>query len=283
MFERFSRSWQLVKASASVLSHDKELLVFPAVSAIATLIVGACFVLPMFGMGGFDQLDRVANGEAGIGMYLWAFALYFSQYSVIFFFNAALVGAAMIRLEGGDPTVADGFRIAFGKIGPILGYAAIAATVGVILRMIQERAGFIGKWIVGLLGVAWTVATFMVVPILVTRDVGPLQAVKDSAVMLKQTWGENVIGQGGIGLVFGLIHVLLIVAGIALFVGAAMTQSVALMVTTGIAVIGVIMLVALIQSALAGIYSAALYRHASGESAGNSFSPQLLQNAFAPK
>ena len=283
MFERFARSWQLVKASASVLSQDKELLVFPAVSAVATFLVAACFVLPMIGLGGFDQLDKVANGEAGLGTYLWAFAFYFAQYSVIFFFNAALVGAAMIRLEGGDPTVGDGFRIAFGRIGPILGYAAIAATVGVILRMIQERAGLIGKWIVGLLGVAWTVATFMVVPILVTRDVGPLQAVKDSATMLKQTWGENVIGQGGIGLVFGLIHGVLIVAGIALFVAAAMTQSVALMTVSGLGVVGVIILVALIQAALSGIYSAALFRHASGESAGTSFNPQLLQNAFAPK
>lgn len=283
MFERFSRSWQLIKASASVLSQDKELLVFPAVSAVSTFIVGACFVLPMIGLGGFDRLDQVGEGGASIGIYLWAFAFYVSQYFVIFFFNAALVGAAMIRLEGGDPTVADGFRIAFGKIGPILGYAAIAATVGMVLRAIQERAGFIGKWIAGLLGVAWTVASYMVVPILVTRDVGPLDAVKESAQMLRRTWGENVIGQGGLGVVFGLIQVLIILLGIALFVGAVATKSVTLMTLTGVGVVGVIVLVALVQTALSGIYAAALYRHASGEKVSVGFDPQLLQSAFAPK
>ena len=283
MFERFSRSWQLIKASASVLSQDKELLVFPAVSAVSAFIVGACFVLPMIGLGGFDRLDQVGEGGASIGIYLWAFAFYVSQYFVIFFFNAALVGAAMIRLEGGDPTVADGFRIAFGRIGPILGYAAIAATVGMVLRAIQERAGFIGKWIAGLLGVAWTVASYMVVPILVTRDVGPLDAVKESAQMLRRTWGENVIGQGGLGVVFGLIQVLIILLGIALFVGAVATKSVTLMTLTGVGVVGVVVLVALVQTALSGIYAAALYRHASGQPVSVGFNPQLLQSAFAPK
>ena len=283
MFEKFSRSWELVKASATVLSQDKELLVFPAVSAVSAFIVAACFVLPMIGLVGFDGLDRVAAGEAGVGVYLWAFTFYLVQYFVMFFFNAALVGAAMIRLEGGDPTVADGFRIALGKIGPILGYAAIAATVGMILRAIQQRAGFIGKWVAGLLGVAWTVATYMVVPILVTRNVGPIDALKESAGMLRQTWGENVIGQGGLGLVFGLIHVLLIVTGIALFIGAVATKSVALMTIAGVGIVGAVILVALVQTALSGIYAAVLYRHASGQQSVAGFDQRLLQSAFAPK
>ena len=84
-------------------------------------------------------------------------------------------------------------RIATSKMGTIAGYALIAATVGMILRAIQERVGFIGRIIVGLLGVGWTVATYLVVPVLVTRDVGPIDAVKESAGWLKKTWGENVI------------------------------------------------------------------------------------------
>jgi hypothetical protein len=283
MFERFSRSWQLVKASASVLSQDKELLVFPMVSAVATFVVGAAFVLPMIGMGAFDGLDRAAQGEGDVLLYVWAFLFYVAQYFVIFFFNAALVGAAMIRLQGGDPTVADGFRIAFGRIGALLGYALIAATVGMLLRMIQERAGMVGKFVSGLIGVAWTVASFLVVPILVTREVGPIDAVKESAQLLRRTWGENLIGQGGIGLVFGVIQVLLVVIGVVVMIGAVSTESVPVMVVAGIAVVGAIVLVALVQTALAGIYSAALYRHASGEGSNTGFEPGLLQSAFAPK
>ena len=100
---------------------------------------------------------------------------------MIFFCNTALVGAALIRLRGGDPTVADGFRIAASRVGPILGYALIAATVGMVLRAISERSGFLGRLVVSLVGFAWNLATFLVVPVLVVEDVGPIEAVQRSA------------------------------------------------------------------------------------------------------
>jgi hypothetical protein len=283
MFERFSRSWSLIKASASVLSQDKELLLFPLMSAISTVLVAACFVLPLFGMGAFDGLSE--HGAEGIQplAYVFAFLFYLAQYFVIFFFNTALVGAAMIRLDGGDPTVRDGLRIASGKLGAIFGYALIAATVGLLLRALQERAGWIGRAVAGLIGMAWTVASFLVVPILVTRDVGPIEAVKESAKLLKRTWGENVIGQGGIGLVFMLINVLVVVAGIALIVGAAATKSAIVIGFAVAALVIALVLSALIQAALSGIYAAALYRFASGEGETQGFDGALLQNAFAAK
>jgi hypothetical protein len=138
MFEKLSRSWLLIKASASVLRQDKELLVFPLVSSLAALLVTAAFIAPIFGFAAGDGLDRLGRlGEddplVQAAIFGYGFLFYLCQYFVIFFFNTALVGAAMIRLEGGDPTVADGLRIA-GAVGVILGYAAIAATVGMMLR-----------------------------------------------------------------------------------------------------------------------------------------------------
>lgn len=282
MFERFSRSWALIKASASVLQKDKELMVFPAVSSVAAIVVAASFLLPLFLMIQGDPQAFESRDPSPI-WYLWAFAFYMSQYFVIFFFNTALVGAASIRLEGGDPTVADGLRIAWSKVGTILGYAAIAATVGMILRAIEERAGWIGKWIAGLFGAAWTVATFMVVPVLVHKDIGPLDAVKESALLLRKTWGENLIGQGGVGLVFGLIQVGLWMLVGFLAVAAVSTKSVGLVVT--VVVIGFLcsLILALLQTALSGIYSAALYRYAEGHVNAPEFSGDLLQHAFAAK
>ncbi len=280
MFERFSRSWGLIKASAGVLAKDKELLVFPLLSAICTLIVAAAFLLPAFGLG---ALDGLREGGMPVTAYVFAFLFYLVQYFVIFFFNSALVGAAMIRLDGGDPTVRDGLRIAGGKVVPILGYAAIAATVGMVLRAIQERAGFLGRIIAGLIGVAWTLASFLVVPVLVSRDIGPLDAVKESALLLKKTWGENLIGQGGVGLVFGLLFFLLALVGVAAIVAAAMTGSGTLIVLVVALVIAAMLLAALIQAALAGIYSAALYRYAVGEGGSEGFDAQLLGQAFRAK
>lgn len=281
MFERFSRSWGLIKASAGVLAKDKELLVFPLLSAACTLVVVAAFVLPALGLGALDGLRD--GGGVSLLAYVLAFLFYLVQYFVIFFFNSALVGAAMIRLDGGDPTVGDGLRIARSKALPILGYAAIAATVGMVLRAIQERAGFVGRLVSGALGVAWTLASFLVVPVLVTRDIGPVDAVKESALLLKKTWGENLIGQGGVGLLFGLLFFALVLLGGAAIIAVATTGN---GVLTGLVVAIVIiamLLAALIQAALSGIYSAALYRYATGAGESEGFDAQLLGQAFRVK
>jgi hypothetical protein len=283
MFERFSRSWSLIKASAGVLAKDRELLLFPLLSAICTLIVAAAFVLPMFGLGALDGLREDSGGGVSLAVYVVAFLFYLVQYFVIFFFNSALVGAAMIRLDGGDPTLRDGLRIAGSKALPILGYAAIAATVGMVLRAIQERAGWIGNIVVGLLGVAWTVASFMVVPVLVSRNIGPVDAIKESALLLKNTWGENLIGQGGVGLVFGLILFGVMLLGAAAIVGAAMSGSGVLIGLVVAVFLVALLVVGLLQAALSGIYSAALYRYASGEGSTGGFNASLLEHAFATK
>ena len=281
MFERFSRSWGLIKASGGVLAKDKELLVFPLLSAACTLVVVAAFVLPALGLGALDGLRD--GGGVSLLAYVLAFLFYLVQYFVIFFFNSALVGAAMIRLDGGDPTVGDGLRIARSKALPILGYAAIAATVGMVLRAIQERAGFVGRLVSGALGVAWTLASFLVVPVLVTRDIGPVDAVKESALLLKKTWGENLIGQGGVGLLFGLLFFALVLLGGAAIIAVATTGN---GVLTGLVVAIVIiamLLAALVQAALSGIYSAALYRYATGAGESEGFDAQLLGQAFRVK
>jgi hypothetical protein len=282
MSSRFSRSWSLMKASGTVLKQDKELMVFPLLSVISTVLVAATFIVPLIASGAMDRLGD--ESESQVGLAVIAFLFYLSQYFVIFFFNAALVGAAMIRLDGGDPTVADGLRIARAKALPILGYAAIAATIGLILRAIEERAGFVGRWIAGLFGVAFTVATFLAVPILVTRDVGPVSAVKESAALLKKTWGENIIGNAGLGFAFFLIYLAIFTVGAALaYFALTLTKSGTLaLVVAGIGVIAVVCL-ALFHTALQGVYSAALYRYASTGEGGAYFDDSLLNEAFRHK
>lgn len=280
MFEKISRSWSLIKASAAVLRSDSELLVFPLLSSVSALLVLASFAAPLLLVGGPDSA-RWQQDEIQVGLMVWGFLFYLVQYFVIFFFNTALVGAAMIRLQGGDPTLADGMRIAFSRIGTIFGYAAIAATVGLLLRLIEQRAGAIGKWIAGLLGMAWTFASFLVVPVLVHENVGPLAAVKQSAQLLRKTWGENLVGSGGIGVVGGLLMVLLVVTGIAAAVFAFINQLVGLGITVLVLTVVGALLLGLVQAALTGIYSAALYRYASVGEGSPGFAPALLGSAFS--
>ncbi len=281
MAGKFARSWSLVKASASVLKSDKELLLFPLMSTVAALLVVASFVTPVFALGWAERIG--AEEDPGAAFYAWMFVFYVVQYFVIFFFNSALVGAALIRLRGGDPTVGDGLRIAFSRIGVIFGYALIAATVGLLLRMLEERLGFIGRIVIAMVGVAWTLATFLTVPVLVSRDVGPIEAVKESAALLKRSWGENLIGNVGIALVFGLMWAALILGGMAIMMAAAASGSGVLMATLGALLLLALVLMALIQAALQGIYSAALYRYASEGEAGGGFDADTLANAFRIK
>ena len=191
-----SRSWNLVKASWNVLQDDKELVVFPIVSAIALILVTIAFAVPGFFL-------YAAGGNEVLG-YVLLFLFYLVQYTVITFANAALVGAAMMRLRGQNPTLGDGFQIAFSRFGAIVGYALIAATVGMILQAISER-GTLGNIVRSILGTAWNLITYLVVPVLVVENVGPIEAVKRSALYLRRTWGEQVVGGAGMGLVFFIL------------------------------------------------------------------------------
>jgi hypothetical protein len=225
----------------------------------------------------------IAESGFPVAGYVIGFLFYVVQYTVIFFCNTALVGAALIRLRGGDPTVADGFRIAMSRFGAILGYALIAATVGMILRTIAERAGFIGKIVVGLIGFAWNVATYLVVPVLAVENVGPIDAIKRSASYLRKTWGEQIVGNLGLGAAFGLLTLGTVLSGGLLFVGACYTGSVPLMVTVGALLVIALIAIALVSSALSGVYAAAVYRYAAEGETGAFFSADMVRSAFRQK
>ncbi|CAG0934553.1 hypothetical protein TFLX_03541 [Thermoflexales bacterium] len=281
MFQRLENSWRLVKASWSVLRADKELLIFPIVSAVATLIVTLTFFIPAILT--FASASIVGRQRAVEPLWvLLMVAFYVIQYTIIFFCNTALVGAAMIRLKGGDPTVSDGFRIAFEHFRQIVAYAVIAATVGMILRWLSER-GILGRLVSSLFGLAWNVATYLVVPVLVIENLGPIEAIKRSTGLLRKTWGEQIVGNLGIGFVFGLIFFGVILLFVPVITAVVATKSIALIVA---AIGGLVLLLiglGLFSSALNGIYTAAVYRYATEGQVGEYFEADLVQNAFRQK
>ncbi|HEY4688760.1 MAG TPA: DUF6159 family protein [Anaerolineae bacterium] len=280
MFQRIQNSWALVKASWAVLRADKELIVFPIVSAIAAIIVTLSFIVPFVATGvitGFadDSASRITTFVLG-------FLFYLVQYTVIFYCNTALIGAALIRLRGGDPTVRDGFRIASQHFGSIIGYALISSTVGMILRSIRER-GILGQIAAGLFGLAWNVATYLVVPVLVIENVGPIEAIKRSTALLKKTWGEQIVGNLGIGAVFGLLFFALFLLGLPLIALGASTGSAAIIVLMILVWIMAMVFLGLISSALSGIYTAAVYQYVATGNPGTYFDQDQIKNAFRPK
>jgi len=279
MFDGLDRSIGLLKASGAILLKDRRLLAFPIISAAATVLVMASFALPLGGVHALEVLS--GRGTALTPAHcLLSFVFYLCQYFVIFFFNTALVGAAMMQLDGKTPTLGDGLRIAVSRINSILGYAFIAATVGMVLRGIQGRFGFVGRLVAGLLGVGWTLATYLVVPVLAAREVGPLEAIAESAELFQSTWSEGVIGQSGLAVAFTLIFLGEIACGGVLLALACALDATFLIVVTETVVIGAVVLTALINAALSGIYAAALYRYATDSGDTPGFESRALERAF---
>jgi len=279
MFARIGYTLDLMKASWEVLKKDKELLLFPLLSAICCLIVIASFVIPLVVTGYWEPPAEEATAADQVAYYAMLFLFYFVNYFVIIFFNSAIVACAVIRLRGGDPTVGDGIRAAMSRLPVIAGWALISATVGLILRIIEDRSKKVGQIVAALLGTAWAVMTYLAVPVLVIEKTGPIETFKRSTALLKNTWGEQLVGGFAFGVVFFFLSLpaaLFVVLG---FVGG---SPVTIGIGIGVAVLYLILL-GLIQSALKAIFQAALYLYAHDEQPPEGFDAALLGGAIQSK
>lgn len=279
--ERIKRSWELAKASLNVLKQDKELLVFPLISGMVMFFITLTFLVPTL-VG--NVLDSILARGMPIFGYVVLFLFYLVQYTVVYFNSTALVGAAMIRLRGGDPKVKDGFNIAVSRLGPIFGWALLSATVGLVLNMLSNNAKKkgkgVGSFISSLLGAAWNVVTFLVVPVIAVEGLGPIQAVKRSWNLLKRSWGEQIAGTLSIGLVFALVGIggglLLGGIGIGLTI---LLKSILPIIFFGILIAIFAMALSLLSSTLNGIFSASVYAYAAEGQVGM-IDERLIQDAI---
>lgn len=256
---RWSNSVALFKSSWAVLRADHKLTLLPVASGIVCGIIGLTFALPivaLLGDGGTADPQASSGGPAvwvllGVGYLALAF--------VGIFFNAALVYAADRRLHGQEVTLGEALRNAGSKVHLLLPWAIVSATVSLILRAIEERAGVLGSIAAAIAGVAWSVATFLVMPILVFEGLGPIAAAKRSGQICRKTWGENIIANGGIGLV-GFVAMLagLVPLGFLAYLGGGGPVTVAAVVL----IVVWIMAVVVVCNTLTGILQAALYRYA---------------------
>ncbi len=273
---KITRTWSLMSECWQVLKQDKSLLVFPLISGFCCLALLASFAIPFYVTGAWHPPGHDASSQRQVLYYGSLFLFYFSNYFVIVFFNAAIVACTAARMSGGNPTVGDGFRAAATRLPVIVGWALVSATVGLILRVIEDRSEKIGRIAAGLLGMAWTVVSFLVVPILVIENKGPIAALKDSTTLLKKTWGEQLVSNFSFGTIFAILAIPafgLIILGV--YLGSAPI----LFTCVGIAVIYLIAL-ALVQSALQSIFQTALYLYARDGQVPEGFRAEVLGNAM---
>ena len=264
---RIAATLEIAKSSWQVLKADKELMLLPVLSGLASITIAATFLFPIISAGE-TELDTAGYVLLGI--------MYFVLSYVTIFFNAALISAAHERLSGGDPTVGSALRGAAMRAGKILPWALVSATVSIILRAIQERAGTLGRIVAGFAGMAWSVVTFLVLPIIVIEGVSIGDAIKGSGNLFRRTWGENLAAQVG----FSLIGFVAMLPAIALFAIGGGGAGV-IFIVLGVAWV---LVVAIVLVTLSGIFQTALYHYATdGVVPGGDFRQSAFDDAFMPR
>ena len=277
--ERIKRGWKLSKQSWAVVKSDKSLLAFPIISVVAAIITMIIF----FG-GGAAMAVAIGSPWGAlplviIGAYLLTVVGVFS--------SVALASCATEALDGRETTVGQGISAARGRMKLIFAWAAVALFVGaliaVIQSLLQEVAGGIASAIFGgLAGLAWAVATFFVIPVIALDGLGPKEALKTSAHVVKERWGEGVVGSSAIGLITFFVAMLpaivMMVLGFVLAGSSAVGGG--LLIGVGFLVLVIAML---FQSTIMAVFRVALYRYATEGDVIGGFDREALESAFVPK
>ncbi len=274
---RIGRGWQLTKVSFGVIRKDKELLLFPFLGLLISGLMWGLFLASVLFLDiAFIEQIRQQSDYLYYALY---FVFYFITAFIAVYFQAAVVGSAMIRLEGGSPTIGDAFRQANKHVGKLFKWALVTATVGLILRAIARHGGIIGKIIAGALGITWALASYMAIPVIVAEGLGPWAALKRSASLFRRTWGETLVG----GLGTGLILVLLAFLGLVpLIAGIFLAVNVSLLVGLVVIAAAVVywFIIFLLWGAAWPVLSAVLYRYAAEGKIAPGISENVLRTSI---
>ena len=261
---RLGRSWQLMKTSLHILREDKAILLLPIISFIASVAVIGTFVAGFF----FSGMIFTLTWPLVLGFFIMYLLLYF----LIIFFNTAVIACADIRLNGGEPTLSEGLRIAGQNLGRILAWSLISATIGIILQAARERSGILGRILIAVVGIAWTAITFFISPVLIYEKKGMLSSIRRSGSLFRQTWGETLAGMLGFGIIFFLLA---LVGLIPIIIGALIGGFYPFIIGFVLAILYWVILGA-VASATNGIYVAALYQYATKGRLPEPYDPSLV-------
>jgi hypothetical protein len=289
-FGRLSNGWSLAMESMGIVWRNKKLMIFPIISSIALILLLGSFAGGLWAGGVFDTLFEddsttmdgapasaaaESNASDDVLFYTILFGFYFLAYFTIVFFNMALIHCANHAFNNADFTLGTGIAFSFSRIGAIIAWALVSATVGLILRIIEDKSDKVAAIIAGILGMVWSLLTFFVVPVIAYENVGPIAAIKRSGELFKRTWGERVGAHFAFGWI-GFLTILLIALPVGLLLGL-------LDPLAGI-IAGVLcaLIIGLLTTTAETVFKAAVYQYAIGRPAG-SVSEDRLARCFGPK
>jgi len=285
------RSSALFVQSWSLLRSQPTLVLFPVVAGVAQALVMASFAVLLFATGGlkafFQEVDQAAQGATlqvdHLTFWPIVLAFYLVTTFVQIFFSTALIGAAIEHFNGRPATIGSGLALASSRLPQILGWTVVTSTVGLVLQMIAERSGLVGRIVIALIGLGWSVASYFVLPVLAAEGAGPFTALRRSVETLKKSWGEGLVLNVGLGLAGGMLMFAAIIPAMIGIGISAVTQA-AMPAIAGTAISIVLGVgIALVISTLSAIVRAALYQFATSGAAPTGFDRSQLESAFRRK
>jgi len=271
--KRIKRGWALTKKSWGLLRENPALMRFPLYGAVATALLAIVFLGP--------GVYLIAEDTLGVGVPLVVIGVY--VLSVVgFYFSVGLAAAADMIFRGQAATVSDGLAVSRSRFGQICGWAAVSTAISVLMGALENQGGIAGDIAARLVGAAWSLVTFLAVPVIAIEGTGPFATLKRSASLFKSRWGQQITGNIAIGAAVFLLGVLpsaiLLVAGVAVWSSASFLG--ALLVVLGAIGLAIALLV---SKALSGIFGVALYRYALGGEAVGGFTAEELESAVRTK
>ncbi len=270
---RIKRGWGLTKKSWSLLREHPSLVRFPLYGGIATTLLAIVFLGPGLYLWAEDQ-PAGAIPIIVSGVYVLSF--------VGFYFSVGLAACADMIFRGQEATVSDGLAVSRTRIAQISGWAGVSAAISLVMGVLENQGGALGTLAARLVGMAWTLVTFLAVPVIAIEGTGPFETIKRSGTLFRERWGQQITGNIAIGAAIFLLGVLpaaaLIAGGILVWSSAAFAGAV--LVVIGALVLAIAMLV---SRALSGIFGVALYRYAlEGEVVGG-FTREDMESAVKIK
>jgi hypothetical protein len=277
---KFKASWTLFSQSLHLLKQDKEVVLFPILSAIISMIVGVVVVTSILASGLVDTSGEETTITNTPVFYTVVFIYYVIGYFVLTYFKVGLTAVVYERINGGDIGFKEGLARANSIGGKIFVWSLLAGTVGLVLKIISDRSEHLGKLAASLLGAAWAIVTMFIAPTLLLDNVSVWQSVKNSGTVFKKTWGETLILNISLGFVtyiavFGIIAVFIALAITVLSLG---LGAIALIVL-GILFVFTLIATSIILTSLSEIFKVALYSYARFGVVAEGFSPEFIIGA----
>lgn len=277
---RFRASRLLFAETFRFFWADKEMLFVPIIALVAQLfilgvaVVAVCIPAGMFAEGG-------ENIPLSTPEYVALFVLYVVSAFVLAFSQAVITHIVYTRIHGGDATLGDGMKVAASHTSALLVWACITSTVGIILRVIAERSQLLVKILVAVMGAMWSVLTYFVVPAIIIDKKSAFAAIGHSGGVFKRTWGETLIANISLGLVFFAFFLVIIFA----FIGFAFIVKVspAMVLIGGGVLIFAIIFASLLSAVLDSVLRTLLYVYASEHIVPQNFNQELLESMLGRK